>query len=91
MRTDGILTSAQVGKFMIARATNYQAVVVKIISVFEDLVGWSMMDPNIPMRSAKVRFKKENIYSYYDTLEEANKVVEDLPDVEVVKPKKEKT
>jgi len=82
MRNDSMLSPEHVGKYMMCRATNHKSIAVKIISVGNDLVGWSMLDPAIPMRSAKVRFDPKRIFSIYDTEEEVNYALNKLKNSE---------
>lgn len=72
MRNDGQISADRVGKYMLVSAPNGPSTVIKIISVFEDLVGVAVMNPKIAMRSAKIRYDLTKTYSFYDTKEEAD-------------------
>lgn len=63
---------------MLARVLPDMSIVVKIISIHDDLIGFSVLDPSIPTRSAKVRFKKDVVYSFYDTEQEAAEALSGL-------------
>jgi hypothetical protein len=75
MRSDGQINPDRVGKYMLVGSANGQSTAIKIISVFEDLVGVAVMNPKVAMRSAKIRYDLTKTYSFYDTNEEADEAL----------------
>ena len=64
------LTSEHVGKFVVIRADD-RFIAVKIISVGDGMLGCSVLDQNMPMRSFKMRYKVDVEFEVFDTAEEA--------------------
>jgi len=64
------LTDDHVGKYMNVW-TGTMSVSVKIISVGSGLIGWAVVDSQIPLRSGKCRYDAQMLYRIYDTADEA--------------------
>ena len=71
------LTSVHAGKFAVVAADSRQ-IPVKIISVGDGMVGCSVLDPNIQMRSFKIRYNVDAEFEVFDTAEEAQERAKEL-------------
>ena len=71
------LTPEHAGKFAIVRADE-RKILVKIISVGDGMVGCSVLNPNISMRSFKMRYNVDTEFEVFDTDVEAKERASEL-------------
>ena len=71
------LTSDHIGKFAVVAADSRQ-IAVKIISVGDGMVGCSVLDQKMHMRSFKTRYNVDAEFEVFDTAEECQERAKEL-------------